>query len=119
MEYLNRKGIEGKIWGYPMFRTGKKCERAGVYRSNDCGYEITLLEGEQFPECPLHDRHVTWTFIKKASKRVGAVQQSVAAITAPLFGAHRAPLTALASSYLPPPLGSSTVLLTQAVDRQS
>ena len=48
-----------------MFRTGKKCERAGVYRSNDCGYEVTLLEKEPFPDCPIHDRPVTWTFIKK------------------------------------------------------
>jgi len=48
-----------------MFRTGKECEDAGVYRSNDCGYEITLLERDPFPECPLHDRSVTWTFIRK------------------------------------------------------
>jgi hypothetical protein len=48
-----------------MFRTGKQCEQAGIYRSNDCGYEITLLSDEAFPECPLHEREVTWTFIKK------------------------------------------------------
>ena len=49
-----------------MCRTGKACTRPGIYRSNDCGYEIVLTEGEQFPECPIHQRLVTWTFIKKA-----------------------------------------------------
>ena len=48
-----------------MFRTGKECGAAGIYRSTDCGYEMTLLEKEAFPECPVHDRQVTWTFIKK------------------------------------------------------
>jgi hypothetical protein len=48
-----------------MFRTGKECENAGVYRSTDCGYEVTLIANEAFPECPVHDRDVTWTFVKK------------------------------------------------------
>lgn len=48
-----------------MFRTGKECEEPGVYRSTDCGYEVTLIEEERFPDCPLHDRPVTWTFIRK------------------------------------------------------
>ena len=51
--------------GARMFRSGRRCEQAGVYRSNDCGYEITLESEEDFPDCPLHERAVTWTFIKK------------------------------------------------------
>ena len=48
-----------------MHRTGKTCEQQGFYRSNDCGYEVELLREEVFPECPVHDRPVTWTFIKQ------------------------------------------------------
>jgi hypothetical protein len=48
-----------------MFRTGKECDDPGVYRSTDCGYEVTLIEKEKFPDCPLHDRPVTWTFVRK------------------------------------------------------
>ena len=44
--------------------SGRSCVRPGVYRSNDCGYEITLRDGEQFPECTEHKKAVTWTFIK-------------------------------------------------------
>ncbi len=50
-----------------MFRTGTECARPGVYRSNDCGYELSLVEGEEFPDCPIHDRPVTWMFIKGAT----------------------------------------------------
>ncbi len=53
-----------------MYRSGKICKQAGVYRSNDCGYEVKLLEEEEFPECPLHEKPVTWTFIKKAYRHV-------------------------------------------------
>ena len=47
-----------------MHRTGKTCEQQGFYRSNDCGYEVELLRGQDFPECPVHDRPATWTLIK-------------------------------------------------------
>ena len=47
-----------------MHRTGKPCKQQGFYRSNDCGYEVELLEGQAFPDCPVHDRPATWTFIK-------------------------------------------------------
>jgi hypothetical protein len=50
-----------------MFRTGKECEEPGVYRSTDCGYEVTLIGQERFPDCPLHDRPVTWTFVRKVA----------------------------------------------------
>ncbi len=55
-----------------MQRTGKTCEQQGFYRSNDCGYETEILEGQEFPECPVHDRPATWTLIKatvRARKR--------------------------------------------------
>ena len=47
--------------------SGRSCTRPGVYRSNDCGYEITLRAGELFPECKAHEKRVTWTFIKALS----------------------------------------------------
>jgi hypothetical protein len=44
--------------------TGQTNQQAGIYRSEDCGYEIKLLAGELFPECPIHRRPVTWSFIR-------------------------------------------------------
>jgi hypothetical protein len=44
--------------------TGQTNQQAGIYRSEDCGYEIKLLQGELFPECPIHRRPVTWSFIR-------------------------------------------------------
>ena len=58
---------------------GRTCGRTGVYRSNDCGYEIKLLAGDVFPECMAHDKPVTWAFIRKlelSSSILGARLQS-------------------------------------------
>ena len=49
----------------PVFRTGESCFQPGIYSSNDCDYEIMMLQGESFPECPLHSKHVDWTFVRK------------------------------------------------------
>jgi hypothetical protein len=44
--------------------TGQTNTQTGLYRSEDCGYEIKLAEGEVFPECPIHRRPVTWSFVR-------------------------------------------------------
>jgi hypothetical protein len=48
--------------------TGQVNTQSGVYRSDDCGYEIKLGEGEPFPPCPLHRRPVTWAFVRPLKK---------------------------------------------------
>ena len=44
--------------------TGQVCTVTGIYRSSDCGYEIALSEGDEFPHhCTIHHGHeVTWYF---------------------------------------------------------
>ena len=47
--------------------TGQVCTVTGIYSSSDCSYEIALSEGDEFPQCPIHQgREVTWNFERPA-----------------------------------------------------
>jgi hypothetical protein len=44
---------------HQMAQNGDINKRFGVYKSLCCGFEIVLVEGAQFPDCPNHPRLTT------------------------------------------------------------
>ena len=46
-----------------MFSTGNKNFQFGIYQAVCCGYEIVLIDGAVFPDCPDHKRPTEWKLI--------------------------------------------------------
>jgi len=40
-----------------------KCELFAVYQTACCGYEIVLIDGALFPDCPAHKRPASWNLV--------------------------------------------------------
>jgi len=48
-----------------MFSTGNKNFQFGIYQAVCCGYEIVLIDGAMFPDCPDHKRPTDWKLISE------------------------------------------------------
>ena len=43
--------------------SGDECELFAVYQTACCGYEIVLIDGAVFPDCPGHKKPAVWNLI--------------------------------------------------------
>ena len=49
--------------GTRIFLSGDKCEQFGVYEAACCGYEVVLIDGAMFPDCPAHKEPADWKLV--------------------------------------------------------
>lgn len=43
--------------------------RPGKYRCTDCGYEVTVNEGDKLPRCPVHPHPAAWHLVRRAEPK--------------------------------------------------
>ena len=43
--------------------TGNRNPQFGIYKTGCCGYEIVLIDGAVFPQCPEHKQPAEWELI--------------------------------------------------------
>ncbi len=48
-----------------MLFTGNMNFQFGIYQTLCCGYEIVLIDGAMFPDCPDHKRPTEWKLISE------------------------------------------------------
>ena len=46
-----------------MFSSGTKNPQFGIYEAECCGYEIVLINGAVFPDCPAHKQPTEWKLV--------------------------------------------------------
>jgi hypothetical protein len=52
-------------------KTGRDANRSGLYLSECCLTEVTILRGQMFPRCPVCFALTTWEFVKQARGYIG------------------------------------------------